>query len=365
MNTSLRFLGLAAIAAAIAPAAGAQTLERRVAGAADGPVQFHFAARDGVCGNGRNFMRAEDGGYYMSYNNDGNGRDACAVGPVRVVVARAGKEIVKIETYAGPLANDPEGGADLGAVSTREAAAYLLGLAGTLEGRPARDAMLPAMLADSTQVTSTLLALAKDQSRPRDVRRSAISWLSRRREESGGVGAAGVARALDQLVRDRNENESIRTAALTTVSGLDRGEGIPTLVTYAGDADSWLAKQAFSSLARSGDPRARQFVRAAIKRTDLTEESRVTAIQGIGGEQATGSDIRLLRDLYPSLNSDRERDAVLSSVANAGGNDNATWLLAIAKSPTEPANRRKRAVSLLSRSDDPRVKDALKELIER
>lgn len=364
MTTRFRFVGLIAYCAVAAPAARAQMLERRVASAPDGPVQFHFAARDGVCGNGKSFLRADEGNYYASYG-DSNGRDACMVGPVRVVVARAGKEIVKIETHVGPASAELDGGADLGAVASREAATYLLGLVGTLEGRPARDAILPAMLADSTQVTSTLLQLAKDQSRPRDVRRSAISWLSRRRDEPGGVGSAGVTRALDQIVRDRNENESIRSAALSTVANLDRGEGIPAMVTYASDSDTWLAKQAFSSLSRSGDPRARQYIRAAIKRSDLSEESRVTAIQGIGGEQATGADIRMLRDLYPALNSDRERDAVLTLVANAGGNENGSWLLAIATSATEPANRRKRAVSLLSRSGDPKVKDALKELIER
>lgn len=363
MTPSSRFLVVAALAVAARPAA-AQNLERRVAGAADGPVQFHFASRDGVCGNGKTFMRSEEGGFYFSYN-DGNGRDTCAPGPIRVVVVRAAREIVKIETYAGPLANDPSGGADLGAVPAREASAYLLGLAGTLEGRPARDAMLPAMLADSAQVTNALLQLARDQNRSRDIRRSAISWLSRRRDEPGGVGASAVVRTLDGFVRDRSESETIRSGALGTIANLDRGDGVPTMITYAGDADSWLSRQAFSTLSRSGDPRARQFVRSALGRSDLSEENRVSAIQGIGGDQASGADIRMLRDLYPSLNSDRERDAVMSAVANAGGTENTSWLLAIARSQTEPAARRRRAVSFLSRNDDPKVRDALKDLVER
>ena len=57
------------------------------------------------------------------------------------------------------------------------------------------------------------------------------------------------------------------------------------------------------------------------------------------------------------------RDAVMQAVASAGGSDNANWLLDIAKSKTEPSNRRRRAVSLLSRYDDARVKEALKGLI--
>ena len=179
------------------------------------------------------------------------------------------------------------------------------------------------------------------------------------------MGSPGVARALDQIVRDRNENESVRQQAMSTISRFDRGEGIPTLIAFAGDADHWIAKQAFQTIARSGDPRARQYIRDAVRKTDLDEESRTEAIRGIGGEYSTGADLKLLRDLYPTLNSDRERDQLISVVAQAGGSENSTWLLAIAKSPTEPVARRRHAVSLLTKFDDPRVKEALKDLIDR
>lgn len=353
----------AAISALLLPSlAIGQGLDRRVA-SVDGSVQFHFAARDGVCGNGRSFLRAEDGGYYTSMGMDGT-RDECAKGPVRVVLVRDGREIVKIESFAGPLGGDPADGRDLGVVSAKEAASYLLGLSGTLDGRPARDAVLPAMLADSTVVTPQLLAIAQDPSRSRDIRRSAISWLSRRRAEVGGVGAATVSRTLDKLVRDRSENESIRQQALSTINALDRGEGIPSLIGFAGESDEWLSKQAFATLARSGDPRARQFTREAIKRGSLSDDNLVAAIQGLGGDYATETDFKMLRELYPSLNTDRARDALLNAVANGGGSQNANWLLAIATSATEPAARRRRAMTLLSRFDDPRIKEALKGMVE-
>ena len=54
--------------------------------------------------------------------------------------------------------------------------------------------------------------------------------------------------------------------ALNTVGRLDRGEGIPALMGFAQNDDKWLSKQAYNTLARSGDPRARQFVRDQIKR---------------------------------------------------------------------------------------------------
>jgi len=354
----------AAIACAPSLAIG-QSVERLVSGAGDGTVQFHFAAREGVCGNGHNFYRASEMGYYSIYGNGMGGDDNCAKGPVRAVIVRAGREIIRIETYAGPLANEPDGGRDLGAVSARDAAAYLIGLAGSLEGRPARDAMQPAMLADSAVVTPQLLAMAKDPSRSRDIRSSAISWLARRRGEQGGVGAAVVQRTLDAIVRDRNESETTRRQALSTLGSLERGEGVPLLICFAGDADTWIAKSAFSSLSNSGDPRARQFLRDALRRGTLPEENRAAAIRGIGNEYAVASDYKMLRDLYPTVNSDQERNALINVLANAGGTDNNEWLLGIARSATETATRRRQAVNALSRSDDPRVKDALKGLIDR
>ena len=364
MTPAVRITSIALIGAILPMMAGAQSLERRIASAGDTPAQFHFAAREGVCGNGKTYYRTEDDNWYGTfYNGDGMRNDPCVNGPVRVVVTHAGKEIVRVETYVGPTPADAPAAQEIGAVPAKEAVAYLLSIASGTDGKPARDALAPAMLADSAVVTPVLLQIAKDQTRSRDIRRSAITWLSRRRDEKGGVGAAGIAKALDQLVRDRNESETIRSQALGTISRFDRGEGIPTLMGFAGDQDKWLARQAFQTLSRSGDPRARQFVREQVKRADLDEDTKVEVIRGIGDDYATSADMKLLRDLYATVDSDKERDAIISSVANAGGNENANWLLDIAKSKTEPWGRRRRAVSLLSRYDDPRVKEALKGLI--
>ncbi len=352
------------VGALLAPAvAGGQALDRRVA-SAEGPVQFHFAARDGVCGNGHSFLRAEDAGYSTSMGMAGT-RDECAKGPVRVVLVRDGHEIVKIETYAGPLVADRDGGRDLGVVSSRDASSYLLGLARSLDGRPARDAVLPAMLADSSVVSPQLLAMSQDATRSRDIRRSAISWLSRRRNEPGGVGAAAVTQALEKFTRDRTETESIRQQALSTINGLDRGEGIPLLMQLAGESEEWQSREAFAMLARSGDPRARRFVREAFVRPELAEANVVQAIQGLGGEYATEADFTMLRARYPSLSTDRERSALLQVVASGGGSKNSAWLLTIATSATESASRRRQAVSLLARFDDPRITEALKRMVER
>ena len=364
MNPVSRSLGVALVLGASAATACGQGLERLVNAAGTGTVQFHFAARAGVCGNGRSFLRVEDEGFFGNWS-DGMQYEPCAQGPVRVVIVRSAREVIKVETSAGPLRPDTGGAHDLGAVSAREASSYLMALAGSLEGRPAREAILPAMLADSSVMTPALATLARDQGRARETPRSAISWLARRRSEPGGLGAAGVDKVLDGLVRDRAENESVRSGALGAVARLDRGDGIAPLMDYAATPDAWLSRKAFASLANSGDPRARRFLRASLRKADLGEEQRVEAIRGLGNEYGAAGDITLLRELYPQLNSDREREALISTIVNAGGSQNIQWLLAIAKSPTEPIQRRKRVLSQLGRLDDPRVRDALREMVEK
>jgi HEAT repeat protein len=343
----------------------AQSLERRIAGMGDGSAQFTFAAREGVCGDGRNYLRVDDDGWYGTYTVNGGRETPCTAGPVRVIVTKSGRDIVRIEAQAGPLYVDPTAGQNLGTVGAREAANWLLEQAKSLDGKPAREAIFPAMLADSSVVTPSLVALVRDQNRPRELRRTAITWLSRRRTEVGGVGAATADRTIDQIVRDRTESESIRQSALSTLARLDRGEGTAAMLQFARESDPWLAKQAFSNLSRSGDPRARQFVREAVRRADIQEENRLEALRALGNEYATGADLKVLRELYPASNSDRERDVILSAVANSGGRENATWLLAIANSPTEPVSRRKRVVNMLSKLDDPQIREALKGMVDR
>ncbi|MDP1890931.1 MAG: HEAT repeat domain-containing protein [Gemmatimonadaceae bacterium] len=359
-------LGIALALATSLPAC-AQSLERQLE-AQDGPAQFHFAARAGVCGNGRTYLRADDDSWYGSWSSSSDGAmrsEGCERGPVRVVVTRAGRDLVKVQAYAGPLSNDPDGGRDLGAVPAAEAANYLLSLAASADGRPAREALLPAMLADSARVTPSLLTMVRNPALSRDLRRSALSWLSRRRAEPGGVGATGVAQALNAIVRDRDEPETLRQSAMSLIAQEHRGEGIPALIAFAGDKDAWISRHALGSLARSGDPRARAFVRSAVARGDLADELRAELIRGLGGEYATGADFRALRELYPALGSDRARDAVISALSQAGGKDNIAWLVTLARSPTETVARRRRVVTALARSDDPRVKDLLTELLDR
>ena len=351
-----------------------QSLARRISSAPDGRVQFNFDARPGVCGNGRSYIQTGPNSYSGSFD-DTRRMDACVAGPVRVVLDRADRDVISLHTFVGPLSVDP-GTTDVGAVRAQEAVDYLLSLARDAEGRVGRDAIMPAMLADDAAPTSALVQIARDQSRPRETRRAALSWLG---QSAGAEGAVprSVNDAILQIARDETDNMEVRRAALGVLSRLDQGAGIPPLIDLAranltGER-TWLSKESLAALARSGDPRARDFLRSVVQRSDVPDDVMYTAIRGLGTEYATGRDADLLRAVYPRLSGDRSRDAVLSTIAEIGGTENTRWLLGIARDESAPIQIRRRAVMYASRAGapmadlvrlydtttDPQMKDAL------
>lgn len=361
--TTFRFSFSATVAGAIlsllATPAGAQSLADRVSSGSDGPIQFSFSARPGACGNGRSFVSIGSTTHIGSVNIvDGAVRETCDTGPVRVVVNRAGPTITSIETYVGtPAAGTaPSTPAvrDLGRVPARQAAEYMLSLAARLEGRPARDALMPAVLADSADVWQPLLGIARDAARPRELRTSALTWLGRAATELGAAPSGAVATALVALASDENAEQTVRNQAMSTLSRLPRGEGIPAFIQMVNTSpDLWLGKRAMTTLASSGDPRAREALRAVADRASVNEEIRLAAIRGIGGSYATGQDATFLRQLYTKYPSLAIRESVIGSVASVGGRENMQFLTNVAANPAEPAELRGAALRAAGTAEAP------------
>jgi len=356
LSASFRTLACVTVAVLAAQAPTfAQSLAERVSRVADGAVQFTFAARPGVCGNGRTFISIDSHSMYGSFSGSPEGmrRDQCDPGPARVVLTRADRDIVKLETFVG-RASATSGVTDLGTVPAREAADYLLTLAAKLEGKPGKDAIFPAMLADSSDTDAALLALGRDKNRPRETRRSALSWLARRGELRNPAAAEKVLATLVQIARDVNDNQSVREQAVSAMARFEGGEGVPALMDLSRNAeDPWLSKKAISALARSGDPRSRDFLKAAARRNDLPEDIRVVVIRGIGREYATSQDAEFLRGLYAGLTGEDAKESVLISLAEIGGMENTRWLLTLVRNDQEPAKLRRRALASAEKAGAP------------
>jgi len=330
MSRRLAWLGL--LAWGVAAPLPAQSLPDRVARApADGLVAFRFPARNGVCG-GPHFVRfgtsvtVSRGSYSYS---DGAESHPCQPGPVRVTLARAGGQVVGLEVGIG--ADDTGRDIhDLGEVPGAAATGYLLDLAGAIEGRPGQAAIFPAVLAEGGSPVPALVALAQNRDLARQTRQSAATWAGREIELLPSAQAAGVVAALARLAGDDGDAPAVRQHAMSVLGRGAEGPGIPALIDLAMSGDPWVARTATSALAGSGDPRARAHLRTTARDGNRPDGVRSAALRGLGRTYATAQDLALLRDLYPSLSTGAEREAVLSAIGEAGGAQNVRWLLAVA-----------------------------------
>jgi hypothetical protein len=242
------------------PAAG-QRLADRIAAAPDGTVRVSFAARAGVCGNGRNVITQEcQGGTCGRQTVWMDGRSVrdevaydCDAGPVRVSLTVQRGHVESLRTYVGGRWVTPPAAAavtDLGTASARDAANFLLDLAAREDSRVGEEAILPATLADSVTVWPTLLTLARSARVPRRTRRQAVFWL-------GQAAGAAATRGLSALLDEDGVERDVKEQAVFALSQQPHGDGVPALIRVARThPDRELRRKALFWLGQSDDPRA-------------------------------------------------------------------------------------------------------------
>jgi hypothetical protein len=254
----MRYAYLAAAAALAASLgsgrAGAQSLAERVRGAGEATLQLRFASRSGVCGDGRD-MISTGGNSYMrggwSSGDDSNWRKFCAPGPVRVVMWTSHGSVNRLHVSIG--GTDTTGGVhDLGTVPAHEASEYLLGLARDGASSVGDDAILAAVLADSTTPWPSLLALARE-AHAHDTRQSASFWLGR--AAAAAVNHTALFGEADAPAE--TDDEAVRGQAIFALSQQRDDESVPALIRVARtNADPVLRSKALFWLSQSDDARA-------------------------------------------------------------------------------------------------------------
>lgn len=256
--------------AATALPVAAQSLAARVASVGTGAVRFEFAAREGVCGTGRGgiSVRRDDGRTAvpdMSVNTSRRDEweDDCEPGPVRVVVDVESRRVTGVRSYVG---GRWRGAADrdLGAVRAAEASVFLLNVAATADAKPAKDAIFPATIAAGVQDPwRALLAIAKDEDRPRDVRQSALFWISQAASDAATAG-------LQELVED--DDRRVRESAVFALSQRPADESVPALIRLARThRDPSVRRNAVFWLGQSKDARALGYFEEVLLRTERSE----------------------------------------------------------------------------------------------
>jgi hypothetical protein len=242
-------------AALVAPNARAQSLSRRIADVGDGTIVFSFASRSSVCGDGATYvrdgfgegMRISERGNFSGHGSGSDDWPPCIPGPVHVRATLSRGELIRLRTFAGPLRESEAGERrDLGTVGVNEATTYFTRIIEQANGRAASDAVLPLVLADSTDPWPTLLRFARDERLSRSIRSSVDFWLAR-----------GAAAALGIADHDDEADDDVRGSAVFALSQQPKDIAIPRLLEVARrNAHPAARAQALFWLGQSGDPRA-------------------------------------------------------------------------------------------------------------
>lgn len=243
MRHAIRF-ALACVAAAVSTPVGAQDLAKRVA-ASDGIVNVVYPSRPPACGDGRGSIQ-NILGTNQSYSYDGDGRmRPCVHGPARVTATVIDGEITRLRLYVGPVeATDNR----TLTVSAADAVDWLMGIASRGSSRTASDAIVPLVVADAPDPWAFLLKLARDEDRPRNVRQTALQWLS-----FGTTDRLG----LTEHSRKTDDDEVREQAVFVLWTQRPKSESVPELIEIARTAKNAAARRsAIFWLSQSNDRRA-------------------------------------------------------------------------------------------------------------
>lgn len=236
----------------------AQSLADRIAAVGTGTVRMQFASREGVCGNGRgNISIRHDGDRRTAVSASENGyrtrewEDECERGPVRLAVDVRSRAVVGMRAYVGGRwRGDAE--LDLGEVDAVQASRWLVTVAQTADAKTATAAIFPSMLAAGNDPWRQMLDIAKNESRPREVRSSATFWVAQSAE-------AAATRGLQEIV-DTDGDGEVRKQAVFALSQRPKDESVPALIRVARThRDPEIRRSAIFWLGQSRDPRALQY----------------------------------------------------------------------------------------------------------
>lgn len=231
----------------------AQTVSKNVT-ASEGLVQVVFPARPNVCGDGVSFIQMNSGRNYRTYvgTSSYNGREGwrdrpCYQGPVRALASVEAGQVTRLNVYVGPV---PANRADTRTVnaSAADAIAWLTELAQRGTSRVASTAIEAMTFVDAPTPWGTVLRIARDTDRPRDVRRHATTWLSFGVQEKLG---------LSDIDEHGTDDDEMRSQAVFVLSQRPKAESVPELINLVRNApNKTVRKSAIFWLGQSGDPRA-------------------------------------------------------------------------------------------------------------
>lgn len=348
----------ASLAAAVfaRPPVQGPDIARRITSAPDGLVKMTYAARPGVCGDGRSFIAENPGsrreadlwfanGLTVS-GNMGDIATRCASGPVRLLLVVRDHRVVDVQPFVGPSSAATErAGTELGTVPVAEISRYLIDLAKTGREDTARNALLAASLADSVRIADQLATMARNKSLASSAREAALKWVGRVAAREGNRDALRVARA---IAEDRDDQVDVRERAIRVIGEEDDGGPAYLRSLYSRLDNPTLRERVVRVVAESGTKDDMDWIRGiALDRGERTAV-RERAVRLVG----EASDSRGLRELYDRLDDPTLRERVVRTMADVGDAESRRWLREIVERRTESSALRERAIRSLAEQGD-------------
>jgi hypothetical protein len=235
------------LAAASLPGQGASSLAGRVSAVRDGTVEFTFASRPDVCGDGRGSTWTSGNGY-RDYN--------CIHGPVIVTLGRADNQTVSVRSCIACRPRVADGAGNLGEVPAAEAARYLLDVARTLGGSNGDKAVSAAAFADVTDIAPDLARLVRDENATLSSRKTALFWL----------GQSDLSTKELVAIDPELKSSALRDQYVFVLSQRRDDPSLDKLIDVARhDPDIDVRKKAMFWLGQSHEPKALAFFKDVLK----------------------------------------------------------------------------------------------------
>lgn len=143
----------------------------------------------------------------------------------------------------------------------------------------------------------------------------------------------------------RNDPDlEVRRQAVFWLSEVDDPRAVPALEQFLMQAeDEQLRERAVFALSQHEDPRARQILRRVVQDANMSINTRGKAIFWLADE-GDREDVAFLRGLFGRTGSPELDEKIIFGVSQAGGRENAQWLLSIAQNEQVGLDLRKKAV---------------------
>lgn len=355
--TRMRVTRFVALLVAVPGSLLGQSLGRRVQSVRDGTVRFTYAARPGLCGDGRDAIRS---GRVMvvlpsivSYGH--SDIDVCFTGPVRVAIGRTNGETVSYRVHVGGRWNMNDDATDLGVVPAADAARYLLDEAMRSGGNNSVYALAAAVFADSVDLTPDLARIARSVDARRELRQRAVFWI-------GTYDDPDASQTLRRLAGEGDLDDDIRGSAIIAMGRDDiSDEDVAYLRQLYPHLSEKLRDNVFLAVSRSDSPRASGWLASITGDANESEHTREQAMFWLGqGRAPTDVLVRLYDRLSePDLRS--HYTFVLSQRRDAAALDK---LIDVAQHDPEQSVRRQ-ALFWLGQSKDPRALAFIRDLVTR